>query len=107
MTQKIVVEKWIPGFDGELTEASMRRKLEALGYRVTRYVYPPGSYFPDHSHGIDKIDAVLTGRFRMTLQGQSVILEAGGCVRVPKGVVHSAEVMGDQAVVSLDAIRQG
>jgi quercetin dioxygenase-like cupin family protein len=86
-------------------EAALRRKLEARGFRVTRYVYSPGTYFPDHSHDIDKIDAVLSGRFRMTMGGTSVVLEAGDCLAVPSGAVHSAEVVGDEPVVSLDATR--
>lgn len=81
----------------------MRRKLQARGFHVSRYVYPPGTYFPDHSHSVDKIDAVLHGRFRMTLEGQAVILQAGDCLAVPAGALHSAEVMGSESVVSLDA----
>jgi quercetin dioxygenase-like cupin family protein len=99
------VKNWNSQTDGELTEQAMRDKLAQLGYQVTRYVYPAGTYFPDHTHGLDKIDAVLAGRFRMTMQGQSVILEAGDCLAVPKGEVHSAEVVGSEPVISLDAIR--
>ena len=98
-------ERWDEAADGELNEANMRRKLERQGYRVTRYVYPPGTRFPDHSHGVDKIDGVLSGRFRMTLGGHAMILEAGDCLAVPRGMVHSAEVVGDEPVVSLDAVR--
>jgi quercetin dioxygenase-like cupin family protein len=83
----------------------MYNKLRGLGYSVNRYVYPPGTRFPDHDHNVDKIDAVLAGQFRMTIYGQSVILKAGDCLKVPRGVIHSAEVIGDQAVVSLDAIK--
>lgn len=83
----------------------MRRKLEALGYSVARYTYSPGTYFPPHTHGVDKIDAVLAGRFRMEMKGNSVILEAGDCLVVPKGTMHSAEVVGTEAVVSLDAVK--
>jgi quercetin dioxygenase-like cupin family protein len=100
------VEHWNPQADGPLGEAALRRKLEARGYAVTRYHYPPGTYFPDHAHGVDKIDAVLSGRFRMTMNGQSVVLEAGDCLAVPRGVVHSAEVVGNDPVVSLDAVRR-
>jgi mannose-6-phosphate isomerase-like protein (cupin superfamily) len=37
---------------------------------------------------------------------ESVILEAGDAVRVPRGAEHSAEVVGDEEVLSLDAIRK-
>jgi len=100
------IEHWDPARDGELTEANMRRKLQARGYSVSRYVYPPGTRFPEHDHGVDKIDGVLSGRFRMALlQGGSAILEAGDLLAVPKHVLHSAEVVGDEPVVSLDAMR--
>ena len=99
------IERWDEHTDGPLSEAKLRAKLEAKGYHVTRYSYPPGTHFPDHSHEVDKIDAVLAGRFRMTLGGRAVVLEAGDCLAVPAGAVHSAEVVGSEAVVSLDAVR--
>ena len=69
-------------------------------------VYPPGTFFPDHSHEIDKIDGVLSGKFQMTMLGQTLVLNAGDCLAVPRGAMHSAEVVGDEPVVSLDAIKQ-
>ncbi|HEB57652.1 MAG TPA: cupin domain-containing protein [Gammaproteobacteria bacterium] len=102
----MTVEHWDPARDGELGEAAMARKLAARGYHVSRYVYPPGTVFPEHTHAVDKIDAVLAGRFRLCLAGRCVVLEAGDCIAVPAGMVHSAEVLGDQPVISLDAVRE-
>jgi len=99
------VEHWVTERDGPLSEAAMRRKLEARGYRVTGYVYPPGTVFPDHVHAADKIDAVLSGQFRMVLEGVEAILGPGDCLAVPRNAVHSAAVVGDAPVVSLDAVR--
>lgn len=101
----MAVEHWDDEVDGPFSEAALRRKLEARGYSVSRYVYSPGTYFPDHTHGVDKIDGVVSGRFRMTMGGAALILEAGDCLAVPSGAVHSAEVVGDEPVVSLDAVR--
>ena len=99
------IEHWFEEQDGVLNEANMRRKLENKDYSVSRYVYPPGTFFPPHEHGVDKIDGVLSGRFRMTMHGKEVILEAGDCLAVPRGAVHSAEVVGSEPVISLDAVR--
>ena len=96
---------WNQDLDGHLSETTMWRKLEALGYRVSCYVYPPGTVFSTHSHSVDKIDGVLAGCFRMSMHGQSVLLQAGDMLEVPQGVLHSAEVVGDDPVVSLDAVR--
>ena len=100
------VEIWDDKRDGPFTEKTLRRKLEARGFHVARYTYPPGTVFPNHTHGIDKIDAVVSGRFRMRTKELDVILEAGDCLVVPRGTLHFAEVMGDEAVVSLDATRE-
>ena len=106
-THSVQVNHWDSDKDGEFNEQAMVDKLTAMGYQVNRYIYPPGTFFSDHDHDVDKIDAVLTGRFRMNMFGQSVILEAGDCLVVPRGVVHSAEVIGGQAVISLDAVKGG
>ena len=102
---KLVIEHWDEETDGEMTELAMQQKLESKGYTVTRYVYPPGTYFPDHTHEMDKIDGVLSGQFMMRMDGETVILEAGDTLEVPHGTVHSAEVVGHEPVVSLDAVR--
>jgi len=102
----VAVESWNEAKDGPLTEQALRAKLERKGYIVSRYVYPPGTYFSDHTHGVDKIDAVVSGRFKIALEGEPAVLEAGDCVAVPRGAVHSAEVIGPEPVVSLDAVRR-
>jgi gentisate 1,2-dioxygenase len=43
--------------------------------------------------------------FRMIVEGRELLLEAGDALAIPRGTVHSAEVVGDQAVVSLDGTR--
>ena len=99
------VERWDLVRDGPVSEAVLRTRLEQRGYAVSRYTYAPGTAFSDHTHGEDKIDAVLAGTFRVVLEGQEVLLGPGDAVVVPRGAVHSAEVVGNQSVVSLDAVR--
>ena len=95
---------WNPS-DGPLSEATMRDRLQGLGYSVSRYTYSPGTTFPEHSHPIDKIDVVIEGFFRMTVDGMDVLLTPGDAIALPRGTPHSAEVVGDTPVVSLDASR--
>lgn len=105
LASRMQIEHWHPSDDGPLSEAALRRKIERRGYRVKRYVYSAGVFFPAHEHAEDKIDAVVSGRFRVTMQSQEAILEAGDLVLIPKHVEHTAEVVGDEPVVSLDGIR--
>jgi quercetin dioxygenase-like cupin family protein len=96
------VDRWNPRQDGPLDEAGFRQTLQAMGYSVSRYVYAPGTYFPMHTHEVDKIDAVVSGHFRVTMGEDEMLLGAGDAVHIPRGVEHSAEVVGDESVVSLD-----
>lgn len=99
------VEHWNAAEEGPLTELALRRKLESRGYRVSRYVYPPGTSFPSHTHDVAKMDAVFSGRFRITMEDGAVILSPGDAMQVPAGARHSAEVVGPEPVVSLDGVK--
>jgi quercetin dioxygenase-like cupin family protein len=101
----MAVHRWNAALDGQFSESALRRKLEAQGYRVARYVYEPGTVFPDHKHGVDKIDAVISGKFRLVIGGHVAMLGAGEWVEVPSGVTHNATVIGDEPVVPLDAVK--
>lgn len=101
----MAVQRWNDALDGAFSETALRRKLESLGYTVARYVYPPGTAFPDHRHAVDKIDAVVAGRFRLVIGGHVAMLGPGDWVHVPRGMTHNATVIGDDPVVSLDAVR--
>ena len=102
---ELIVRRWDQDIDGPVTEESLRKKLEDRGYSVSCYTYSPGTYFRDHKHGESKVDAVLSGTFRMGMNGQFVDLGPGDWIEVPAGAIHSAEVIGSESVVSLDAIR--
>ena len=102
---EIIVRKWDSSKDGEFKEDLLRQKLKAKGYHVSCYTYSPGTYFGEHKHGEAKIDAVVSGIFRMGMYGKFVDLGPGDWVEVPAGSVHSAEVIGRHPVVSLDAIK--
>jgi quercetin dioxygenase-like cupin family protein len=101
----VSVRRWDPQSDGALTEQALRLKLEAQGYSVSRYVYSPGTRFAEHTHGVDKIDAVVSGQFELTVAGERAVLGPGDWIAVPRGVRHTAAVIGDDPVVSLDAVK--
>jgi quercetin dioxygenase-like cupin family protein len=102
----MAVHRWNETIDGPFSESALRQKLESAGYFVARYTYSPGTTFPDHVHELDKIDAVVSGRFRLVVAGHLAMLGPGDWVEVARGVRHSATVVGDEPVVSLDAIRR-
>lgn len=100
------LEHWDEDEYGALSEQAMRARLTRMGYSAACYTYPPGTFFDTHTHGVDKIDGVLAGRFEMEMEGERVVLEAGDLLWVPRGTPHSARVLGSRSVVSLDAVRR-
>ena len=101
-----MIEPWDQSKWGPLNEENMRRKLMAEGYStVACYSYSMGTVFPDHTHSMDKKDSVLEGEFLITLEGEEFLLRAGDSIEVPANAVHSAQVVGEKAVVSLDAVK--
>ena len=78
------VEHWDKSC-GEVTEASMRQRLESEGYSVARYDYSAGTHFSNHTHGFYKKDAVVSGRFRIRAEGGEFLLGPGDVLEVPFG----------------------
>ena len=97
------IEHWNAETDGELNAANMMNKLERQGYICTPYTFTKGTYFPDHTHNVTKKDAIVAGVFQFTMLGKTVVLHPGDTVEVPKGTVHSAEVVGEESVTFIDA----
>ena len=95
---------WDPKW-GPMSPEAMRRRLGVEGYSVLEYHYTPGTIFPFHQHSVDKIDTVLRGRLRICWEGGEAILAAGDMIAIPAGVRHSAEVIGEETVLTLDATR--
>lgn len=99
------IHHWDAQIDGPLSESAMKKKFQDLGHSTNVYTYTVGTYFSDHTHPMDKIDGVLSGRFEIGIYGQKFLLEAGDYIEVPKNTVHNARVVGDEEVRSVDAAR--
>ncbi|PAA46925.1 hypothetical protein BOX15_Mlig020256g1, partial [Macrostomum lignano] len=104
-SRSLNVFKWDASSDGPLSSEAMQRKLRSLGYSSCRYTFGPGTVFPDHTHPVDKMDAIVSGRFLFRMFGEEVVLEPGDRVLVPKDTVHYAEVVGSQDVVFFDSTK--
>jgi quercetin dioxygenase-like cupin family protein len=98
------IDRWDPRVDGPLTEAALRRKCELEGCHVTRHTYHPGAVLAAQSVDSDRIEAVVSGLLRVTVDAESAILAAGDAIFVPRGSVRRMEVVGSSSVVSLEAV---
>jgi quercetin dioxygenase-like cupin family protein len=55
----------------------------------------------------ERIDAVISGLLKVSIDGESAILTAGDIVYVPRGAVRRVEVVGSSPVHSLEAVYRG
>ena len=99
------IRHWDPATDGPMSVEAVRERLEGMGYTCAFYIYTPCTVFPEHTHGVDKIDVVLKGRFMINMAGENEILREGDYVFIPRGTLHRAAVVGGEDVVSIDAER--
>jgi mannose-6-phosphate isomerase-like protein (cupin superfamily) len=98
------LEHWHPS-DGPITEKRVMGLMESEGYEVASYAYREGTVFSAHEHTQDKCDAVLQGVLRVTVGSETFDLGPGDRLYLPAGTRHSAQVLGNVTVVSLDGTR--
>jgi quercetin dioxygenase-like cupin family protein len=98
------IDRWDPRRDGPVTEASVRQKLEAYGYQVSMLTWAGGTIVPGQAQDRERVDAVVTGIVKITLDGESAILTAGDIVYVPRGAVRRVEVVGSATAHCIDAV---
>ena len=98
------IQRWNPRRDGPVTEAALRNKVESIGYQVSRFAWPAGTVVPPQTQDKERVDAIVTGIVKITLDGESAILTAGDIVFVPRGAIRRVEVVGSATAHYLDAI---
>lgn len=96
------IERWDPRRDGPLSETALRQKLEARGYQVSTCSWPSGAIVAGHAQPRERIDAVISGLLKVTIDGESAILTAGDMVFVPHGAIRRVEVVGPAPVHCLE-----
>lgn len=101
----IKLEHWDRAIEGDLTADGLMRKLAVLGYDSQQKTLRPGESLSDKKIQIDTIDAVVQGKLKVSLEGESRILSPGDCLFIPKGLVTSVEVVGDKPVICLEGTR--
>ncbi|MCJ7716832.1 MAG: cupin domain-containing protein [Anaerolineales bacterium] len=53
----------------------------------------PGAALPEHSHPHEQIANVLEGKFELTVDGESRVLEPGRVAVIPGGVSHGGKAI--------------
>lgn len=96
------IERWDARRDGPLSEPALVQKLEARGYQVNRRHYPGGTVAAGQPGADERIQAVVSGLLKVTIDGESAILTAGDLVFIPRGALRRLEVLGPSSAVCLE-----
>lgn len=76
-------------FAAPLEAAAVAADWRGRGYSCDRFVDPPGQCWDDFVHGCNELVTVVEGRLEMTVAGETVTVEVGDEVFIPKGARHS------------------
>jgi mannose-6-phosphate isomerase-like protein (cupin superfamily) len=98
------IERWDARRDGLLTEAALSHKLKCLGYDPLPRPLASGTIASARVHRRDRLEAVLAGLLKVTIDGESAILTAGDVVFIPAGAARRLEAVGTSPVQCLEAV---
>ncbi len=70
-------------------QAEVAADWRARGYSCGTFVDPPGRRWEDFMHDCNELVTVIEGRLEMEVAGETVTVEPGDEVFIPKGALHS------------------
>lgn len=85
MTDIVTKEKFPAPVDRDAVAADW----QARGYSCGLFVDPPGQEWNDFVHSTNELVMVAEGRLRMSVGEETVVVEPGDEVFIPKGARHS------------------
>jgi quercetin dioxygenase-like cupin family protein len=101
---RYTVTRW-PVDAGQVTINKIRARLEREGLSPSRFDMIPGDSYPDHSHSEAEIRWVASGKMRVVIGNEEIVLGPGDRLDLAPKVAHSADVVGDDVVVTVAASR--
>jgi quercetin dioxygenase-like cupin family protein len=95
---------WVPGGGEEVVPGDVIWAVTGDQVQVIRAEMAPGSDFPLHVHAHEQIIVVLQGALRFSVGGVERVVGPGGVIHAPSGVRHGGRVVGDETVVTIEAL---
>lgn len=102
MTQKTRLYNW-----GSLETEHVREGVKRAGFSGDNVLMvmnwlEPGMETNPHSHPFEQILYIVQGTLRLHLGDEIIEAGPGGLIRIPPGVEHYGEPVGDETVMNLD-----
>ncbi len=88
------VDRWDVRRDGPFTEAALLHKVRALGYDAVTRAYPGGAMVSPRTGHRSRIQAVISGLLKITINSEAAILKSGDLAFVPPDASPRFEILG-------------
>ncbi len=88
-------------FAAPVDKAAVAAEWRGRGYSCGTFVDPPGQCWDDFVHDCNEMVAVVEGRLEMEISGQTVAMEPGDEIFIPRGALHSVRNIHDGTSVWL------
>ncbi len=84
----------------EMLPGLVRRTLiDGGAMMICEFTFEANTRIPDHAHPHEQVGYVVSGRVRMTVDGQDYDLGPGDSYRAPSGVRHGALTLEPTVIV--------
>jgi quercetin dioxygenase-like cupin family protein len=70
-------------------KGALVRFVHSDNMTMAYWQFEPGVDLPEHSHPHEQISNIMGGSFELTIDGETLELEAGSVVIIPPNAVHS------------------
>ena len=68
---------------------------------VTKMLYDAGNEVRTHGHPNEQSGYVVSGRYRLVIEGEETVIEAGDSYVIPESVEHGLEVLEPGEVIDV------
>jgi quercetin dioxygenase-like cupin family protein len=100
----VTVASWDDLEEETVLPGIVRQIVHGERQTMVRYVYDPGSVFPEHAHPEEQVTVVISGTIAFDIAGRRIVLGAGDVAVIPSNVPHGAEVIGMELVETFNAL---
>lgn len=94
------------GYSEILPGIRIKTLVHGANSTMTEFVMAAGAKLPLHSHVHEQTGYMVSGKFRLTVEGKSKVLTPGCSWCVPPDARHEAEVLEDSVVVEVFSPRR-
>ena len=98
------VDRWDVRRDGPFAEAALIHKVRALGYDAVTRPYPAGAMIWPQPFPRPRIQGVVSGLIKITIDSEAAILSAGDLVFVPADAAPRVEILGPTGATCVESV---